>query len=226
MNRKMAGLIGAVLLGMTLLSACLSLSNGIPLETVRGSGNVVTEARDVSGFSTVILQGFGDVNIDVTGSESLSITADENFMSYLVTEVRGDTLYIHTEPEVAFTNITALDFDITAADLEAVELQGAGDIDVRNLDTDTWRVRLPGAGQITAAGRAAEQSIELLGAGSYEAENLESEVATVTSSGAGSAVVWATDELDVTINGIGTVQYIGNPVVTQEINGLGTVQQR
>lgn len=226
MKQKTMWVLVIGLLSMTLLSSCLSLNNITDLETVIGSGEVVTEARDVSGFSTVILQGAGDVNIDVTGSESLSITADANYLPYIETVVEGDTLYIRTIREVIFTDVTQLDFNITAANLDAVELQGAGDFNIQNLDTASWQVKLPGAGRITVAGQTGEQSVELLGAGSYEAEDLESQVATIVSSGAGSAVVRVSDELNVTINGLGSVEYIGSPTVNQEINGVGNVTQR
>jgi hypothetical protein len=199
------------------------------LKTVAGSGNVVTETRPVSGFSAVSLRGMGSVIIDQNGSESLQISADDNFLPYLKTEVRGDTLYIEASDDaegVVFTNVTDLTFRINAAALEAIELAGAGSIEVNDLDTETWRVTVPGAGSITVSGRTAEQTVEMEGAGSYNAENLESQEATIRSSGAGMAVVRVSDKLDVTIEGLGSVQYIGSPVVTQEINGLGSVSQR
>ncbi|MCL4262951.1 MAG: DUF2807 domain-containing protein [Anaerolineae bacterium] len=49
---------------------------------------------------------------------------------------------------------------------------------------------------------------------------------TIKSSGAGTAVVQVSDSLDVTIDGLGHVEYIGDPEVTQEINGVGSVRQR
>ncbi|MFN2105562.1 MAG: GIN domain-containing protein [Candidatus Promineifilaceae bacterium] len=217
-------------IALTLLTACTALiERAGDLKTVAGSGNVVTETRPVSGFSAVSLRGMGSVIIDQNGSESLQISADDNFLPYLKTEVRGDTLYIEASDDaegVVFTNVTDLTFRINAAALEAIELAGAGSIEVNDLDTETWRVTVPGAGSITVSGRTAEQTVEMEGAGSYNAENLESQEATIRSSGAGMAVVRVSDKLDVTIEGLGSVQYIGSPVVTQEINGLGSVSQR
>jgi len=42
--------------------------------------------------------------------------------------------------------------------------------------------------------------------------------------GRGAAVVWATQNLDVNISGVGSVSYYGDPTVTQVISGLGSVQ--
>lgn len=195
-------------------------------EIVSGSGNVVTETREVSGFTAVTLQGFGEVIIDQNGSETLTVTADDNFMEHIFTEVRGDTLFIRNTEGVVFTDVTELTFHIDAAALDSVELSGAGSMNISNLDTDRWQVTLPGAGSITVAGQATEQTVELSGAGSYQAAELVSQEATIKSSGAGSAVVQVSDSLDVTIDGLGHVEYIGDPEVTQEINGVGSVRQR
>ncbi|MFN2179476.1 MAG: GIN domain-containing protein, partial [Candidatus Promineifilaceae bacterium] len=169
-------------IALTLLTACTALiERAGDLKTVAGSGNVVTETRPVSGFSAVSLRGMGSVIIDQNGSESLQISADDNFLPYLKTEVRGDTLYIEASDDaegVVFTNVTDLTFRINAAALEAIELAGAGSIEVNDLDTETWRVTVPGAGSITVSGRTAEQTVEMEGAGSYNAENLESQEAT------------------------------------------------
>lgn len=205
------------------LAACANLGN---LDAVAGSGNVTTETREVSGFSKVTLQGMGTVTIDQTGTESMTITADDNFLPYLETVVEGNTLFIRTTEAIVFRDVTQLDFVISAAALDGVTLEGAGDITISNLATNRWEVRLPGAGQITVAGETEDQTVELSGAGSYQAENLVSRNAEIRSSGAGAAVVQVSDTLDVTIDGLGSVEYIGNPTVTQEINGVGTVRQR
>jgi hypothetical protein len=187
---------------------------------------VATETRAVSGFTAVTLQGFGEVIIDQNGSESLTITADDNFLPHLETAVRGNTLYISSTDNVVFTNITEMTFRISAAALNTVELSGAGSMAISNLNTESWRVTLPGAGSITVSGQTNSQTVELSGAGSYNAADLVSQQATINSSGAGMAVVQVSDSLDVTINGLGNVEYIGNPTVTEEINGVGSVRQR
>jgi hypothetical protein len=209
------------------LAACnVMLERAENSEIVSGSGNVVTETREVSGFTAVTLEGFGEVIIDQNGSESLTITTDENFMPYLETEVRGDTLFIRTQEDVIFTDIAKLTFLIEAASLDSVELSGAGSMTISNLDTDRWQATLPGAGSITVSGQATAQTVELSGAGSYDAAGLESQEAAIHNSGAGTAVVMVSDDLDVTIDGLGSVEYIGDPQVTQEINGVGSVRQR
>lgn len=210
------------LLGM--FTACIG-DNG-PIETVRGSGHVITEEREVSGFTAVSLQGIGQLKIDQTGTESLSITADENLLPYIETRVRDNELIISVQENAHFSTITELTYQVTVSAIDSVELSGAGEIEVSHLDTDEWWVNLAGTGSITASGQADKQTVEIAGAGAYTADELASREATVRHSGAGMAVVQVSEQLDVRIDGLGTVEYIGNPEVTQTVNGLGTVQQR
>jgi len=39
-------------------------------------------------------------------------------------------------------------------------------------------------------------------------------------------MVWAIDSLDVTLSGIGSISYYGNPQVSQNISGLGSVNSK
>jgi hypothetical protein len=212
---------------VSFVPACTFVSdaNNLP-DVVKGSGNVVTETREVSGFDTISLQGMGSVIVDQTGHETLSITADENFLPYLETVVEGTTLVIRAPENMVFTDLADLTIRIDASTLRAVELIGAGSFEINGLDTDFWQVTVPGAGSITVSGRAREQTVRLDGASSYAAENLDSDVAKILTNGAGSAVVRVNDELGVTINGLGKVEYIGNPSVREQINGLGFVSKR
>jgi len=61
------------------------------------------------------------------------------------------------------------------------------------------------------------------GAGSYSAPKLESRRASVDLRGAGHATVWAVEDLDVTIRGLGSVEYYGSPTVKKNVSGLGSV---
>lgn len=214
-----------VLTLMGLLTAC-TIVQGDGTNIVRGSGDVVTEEREVSDFTSVSLQGVGKLVIDQTGSESLTVTADDNFLPYIETEVRGRELIITIQENTTLSDITELTFYITVDSLDSLELTGAGDVELLHLENDTWDVNLSGAGNITVSGQVDTQTIVISGAGNYNGEDLISQEASVENSGAGMAVVQVSDSLDVNISGLGSVEYIGDPTVEQTITGLGTVHQR
>jgi hypothetical protein len=63
--------------------------------------------------------------------------------------------------------------------------------------------------------RATEQTVTIYGAATYEAGELKSQRVKATLHGVGSATVWAVEELDATIRGVGEVSYYGSPTVRQ-----------
>jgi hypothetical protein len=216
-----------LLFTMLLVSLAVACNGRIgSLKVVRGSGNVVTEERDVSGFTAVTLEGVGELSVDQTGSDSLTITADDNLLSYIKSRVSGDKLIISIESNTTFNNVSELTYQVTVASLDNLELDGFGQVTASNLSGETLSVVLNGAGDITVSGEVTRQTVEINGAGSYDAADLMSQEAVVNHSGAGKAVVQVSDQLDVTISGLGSVEYIGDPQVTEDVSGLGSVRQR
>jgi hypothetical protein len=219
---------------------------------IRGSGNVIVEDRDVSGFDKIAISGVGRIILTQGDQESLSIEIDDNLMEYVKTEVKGDTLEIDFTDDIVLSRggRNVLDpsagfiFRISVIDLEAVSVSGAANIQAEKLKTDTFEINFSGAGDISIddlnaervdvsvsgagdvelAGLVDNQSVSLSGVGRYQAFDLQSQDAVVIISGAGGANLWVTESLAVTISGAGDVEYYGDPVVDPEISGLGRIQ--
>lgn len=218
--RHLFMLIGV--LGLLLLTAACGPFGG---NTTVGSGNLKTESRAVSGFSAVTFAGFGEMTIRQTGTESLTITAEDNLLPLITTTVSGQTLRIGGQPAVSIRPTRNITYTLTVKDLSAITLSGAGSITWRDIQTNALRVTLSGAGKLTLSGSAPSQDVTLSGAGAYEGGDLASNSARVTVSGAGSAHVKVRDTLDATISGIGSIVYFGDPVVTQHVTGPGSVRK-
>ena len=211
------------------LSACGvnfgSGNSGLPAR-VRGSGKVVSDARNVSGFDGVTITGAGNILIDQNGTEALTVTTDDNLQQYITTEVRDGNLVIGFAPHVLFDNVKELTFKVNAKNLHSIQVNGAANIQGKNIATDKLSVKLNGAGAITLSGNATEQNVVLDGVGTYNGTELASQRAQVTNSGAGSAIVRVSDKLDAMLSGVGSIEYIGNPQVTKKVSGVGSVRQR
>lgn len=211
---------------VAILTACgVNLGSG-NLTPVSGSGNVVTETRNVSGFDGVTITGAGNVLIDQSGTESLTLTTDDNLLQYIKTEVRGGKLVIEFTRGVVFGKVQELTFKVGAKNLNSLQVDGAANVDGKNIATENLSVKLNGAGAITLSGKATAQDVALDGVGAYNGAELASQRAKVAQNGAGSAVVRVSDKLDAIISGLGSIEYIGNPQVTKNVSGVGTVQQR
>ncbi len=208
-----------------LLSAC-----GIPIEinirTIVGSGNVKTETRPVSGITGVTLSGAGELIIEQTGTESLTIEADDNILPIIETRQSGGRLTIGFKPNIGPSRVTRLRYTLTVRSLEDISLTGAGLINAKNIRADALSVMSSGAGKIVLTGMAENLNISLSGAGAFDGVAFEAKDVNVQVSGVGGATVNAQRTLNASVSGIGSVEYIGNPEVTQQVSGVGRVTQK
>jgi hypothetical protein len=186
-----------------------------------GSGQLATESRQVSGFTKVELAGIGELTINQTGSESLTISADNNLLPLLTSQVEGDTLILGKKANTRIQTTKPINYTLTMKDISGVAVSGSGTINVPKLTTAALRTEISGSGVITAAGTADDQNLEISGSGRYLADGLTSKTVTVEISGSGTASVVASDALDVKISGSGTLTYGGNPQVQQSVSGSG-----
>jgi hypothetical protein len=185
-----------------------------------------TETRTVSGFDAVNLGGTGRLTIEVTGTESLEITADDNLLPYLLSDVSGKVLTLGTKSRTNINPSKDPVYKLTVKDLSSITLGGSGAIMARDIHTDRLKVLLGGSGDISTAGTADDQDIVIGGSGSYHAADLKSKTATISIGGSGDADLNVTEKLNVTIAGSGSVTYAGEPTVTQHILGSGTVKKK
>jgi hypothetical protein len=68
--------------------------------------------------------------------------------------------------------------------------------------------------------------LSLSGVGSFNGEDLKVKQAKVRNKGVGSAVVNVSEQLDASISGLGSIEYIGSPQVTESVKGLGEIKKR
>ena len=234
--------IPAVLAATLISAGCIQ-----QLSTVRGSGSLVTETRDVSGFNAVSLGGQGVLTITVGEKESLTITADDNLLPYIETKVEHRGLSIGPAREARRTEFrpsAPIRYDLTVVDLTAVAVSGAAsvraealtaedfniavngaaDVEIGRLEAGTFSVAISGCGDVTVAGEADALAIAISGSGVYRGGDLMSRSATCAISGSGDVTVWAEDELDIGVSGSGAVAYYGEPSVRQDVSGSGSVR--
>jgi hypothetical protein len=218
MSRRILTLTATALFIVLAVSAC-----DITVFGERGSGNVITETRTVSGFDEIVLSGSGEVVVDINGTESLTIEAEDNIMPLVMTEVHDGRLELSTKSSISPT-VTVI-YTISAAELDGVSIGGSGAITVTGIDADSFDAEISGSGQIEAMGTTDTLDVEISGSGRYAGADLVASVATVSMSGSGHALVDVTDILDAEVSGSGTVEYIGDPNVSSSISGSGDISQ-
>jgi hypothetical protein len=213
----------------------------------KGSGNMVTETRQVSGFDSIQVDYPARVLISQGNTESLKIEAEDNVLPGLKTEVKGNELHIyykspdgkHVNPtKIVVITITAKELsslgfssagesiiDGLKSDDLSVSLDGAGNVKLNDISAGNLSINLSGAGSTTASGTADDLSVNISGFGGFNGKDLKCSTVSVNISGAGSATVSAEDTLDASISGAGSVSYYGSPDVSKQISGVGSVKQ-
>ena len=208
----------AVLTAALLCASCIGFG-------VEGSGNVITESREVSGFNEIVLGGSGRVVVEVTGTESLTIEAEDNIMPLLETTVRSGRLRLDTNRSISPT--VEIVYTITAATLDGLVISGSGVVEADAIDGTDFRVDISGSGDVDAEGTVSRLlSVSISGSGGFDGESLTAPEGRVEVSGSGNAVVNVTDDLEVSVSGSGDVEYLGAPRIDSDVSGSGAITQR
>lgn len=211
-----------VVLAVALLaSACQS----VPINTIRGEGNVITQQRSVSGFSAIEVNVSAELEIRQGSQESLTIQAEENLMPYINSEVRGGRLVISVPNNVSLSPTERIRLTVGVSDLTVIDVHGMNNVTASDLDLEALGINFDGSGSTTLSGTVGRQSIAIRGEATIHNADLLSSEVNVEISGAGTVEVNAADALNVTVAGLGNIRYIGSPMISQNISGTGSVTQ-
>jgi hypothetical protein len=212
-----------------------------------------TETREVTGFNSIELRAFGDMQITQGTTESLVTEGDEEILQKISSRVEDNKLILELGQnwfERIMTGLNsigrkAVKYHITVKELKAVKVIGSGDVYIPSLKTTNLHlvvtgngeIKLPaltaeglevdisGRGEIDVAGQVKTQDISIAGSGEYDAKALTSQSTKISISGHGDVEVAVSELLDVRIAGYGEVTYTGNPQVKQSIAGAGNIKQ-
>ena len=188
---------------------------------VTGRGKVKTETRRPGSFTKVKSQINGNVIIKPGYCET-SVSAQENLLPLLETEVVNGTLYISFGSHVIETDSTVI-VKISSPEVQELTFSGSGSV-VSNLGIPS--INLPGNGDITCIGETEHVSVRLSGTGVINLNEMTSRKAQVKITGNGNVSLHVTDNLDVTIQGFGVVYYSGTPQIQQNISGNGKIVEQ
>ena len=234
-------------LANVILAGALAISLGqIGAVTLSGfqASNVAGVTRRAEGVRDVVFSTGGTLVITQGSEESLIIDADSAVAQSITTRISGTRLVIESSESLRSSD--AITYFLTVKDLFSIELtgegrvesdgfstnrlrlitRGAGDVRLDHLTVDGLRVATYGVGSIDLSGTATQQDVEMYGAGIYRADRLSSSDTTVELRGSGRVSVQSSNTLDARIWGSGTIEYSGNPRVSQGVSGSGRVTHR
>jgi len=208
------------ILPLFLTASALSMA-GCSRPGVAGDGVIKAEDRSVAEYTRIEITGGYEVQW-TSGKPALNISADENLLPLIKTEVNGGTLVISARGMLSPTK--PLTLTLSSAALAGVVMNGGIKFKATQLAGADFSLTANGTADINVDGSITNLSVELNGASEFKAKNLQTHTAKLAMSGASNAEVNVSDALKVTINGTGAVTYSGNPKVDQEINGAGSIK--
>lgn len=208
-----------------------------------GSGVMGSATIPVSGFTGVKLSSVGTVQLVQGSAESLRIEAEDNLLEAFDAHVSSGMLVITTKPGMGFKSSLPITFYVSAREVQRISVSGVGKIEAAGLSAGRLAIEmsgpglvrlselsarhvaatLSGPGRIELSGSVESQNVLNSGPGEYDARSMHSAEAEVDLSGIGDATVRVSRELRVRVSGLGSVYYIGNPVVDGTVTGMGGV---
>ncbi len=167
-----------------------------------------TDVRKVDSFSSVLVDGSGDLDISVQEACSLSITTQEKALNKILTEVKDDTLQI----SIKGVNLaSAPKITVGMPKVESVDINGAWKANMSDIKSNTLKVSLDGASNLTCSGTCDDLTADLSGASELQASKLICKNIIFNIDGACKAKIFSKDSLKLDASGAARVELAGNP---------------
>jgi hypothetical protein len=211
--------------------------------------SVVTETRDVKGFTKVSFGVSGNLYINFGPEFKVVLEGDKSTLGDVITEVSGGRLVIKKENWRLNLN-EKVTVTITMPELTALGVSGSGKAEIRDaVKTTDLSLSVSGSGKlyttdltlsklgcsisgsgdiiIAGMGNAATADISISGSGNYTGEQVKIGSVVVSISGSGNCTCNATESIKGSISGSGNLTYLGNaPKVDTRVSGSGHVRSR
>lgn len=232
------------------LVCSLALGSTPALAWTTGSGQVVSENRQVPAFEAITSQSSVNLQVRQGDVASLKISGDDNLLPLLETTVdkgrHGDTLTIRWKRGESVYTRSKIQVDVVVPKLSAISVAGSGnvrlspfstpslqlsvagsgDMKFEQLKAEQLSIAISGSGDIGGSGTVQRVKASVAGSGDVRLADLKADEVEVRIAGSGDAQVQAMKTLDVTIAGSGDVTYTGDAQVKSKVSGSGSVKKR
>jgi Putative auto-transporter adhesin, head GIN domain len=211
--------VGGVMLAAILVALLVSRI----FSASTGASAAATQSRAVPYFNGLDLTGANNVIVHAGTRQSVIVHADKDMLDRVTTHVRSGILVVGNT-RGNFSSKTPMFVVVTAPNLDALRLDGAGNITVTGISNRSFTVSIPGSGNIGASGSTARLDVAISGTGTALLSTLISRDARASLSGEGTIMLTATHSLRATLSGSGTIAYGGNPpALTRAVTGSGEI---
>ncbi len=207
-------------------------------------GEIVTKEFQLQDFHSIGLALPAHVKIKEGTSNTVKITAPEDVIDLINTEVKNGKWKIKLTKKMNWKSYKDIDIAVEMDDIRALSVGGSGEIETedhfKNLndvkcsiagsgeitlhgDMNDLDASISGSGDFKLSGSGNDCDMSISGSGEFEAAEFEVKNVDISISGSGEAYLNVSETIDAAVSGSGDITYKGNAKVTSRISGSGSV---
>jgi hypothetical protein len=186
-----------------------------------GDGPVQSETRKADAFTRIAVSGGIGVTVRTGPSYALEVSAQENILPVIATDVEGDTLRIRSTE--SYSTSEGVEVAVATPALVGISMSGGSQGRMEGLDAERLDIELSGGASLTATGTATSVALNMTGGSRASLENLTATTITLDLSGGTTATVQASDRVSGSASGGSRVAVLGDPQLNVEVSGGGEV---
>ncbi len=213
-------------------------------DTIDGSGNIVTEVHDLSGFDAVKAGGASDVEITLGDYWHVELITDDNLHEYMELLIENGALRIKTREMVnlrptrkllvrvvtpALNEIVAsgastiiVESEIVQSDL-SVRASGSSDVHLQ-VNLDKLTVRCSGSSDVHISGYSRYAKVSASGSSDFRGKAFTCDEADVHLSGSSDMYAIIREEVNGSLSGSSDLHISGSPVIKVSTSGSSGIR--
>jgi hypothetical protein len=170
-----------------LLLAAGLLIAGCTFVTIQGSGNVITETREVRDFDTVSVCCGMQLRLTQGADEQLTLEGEDNILNEIETNVSGGTLTVRFRRSLTPFNFRfsrPVIVHLTMKTIHGVSLSGGASVDSERMESDRLDLAFSGGSHAALTEVVAKSvTVEASGGDNVEIESLTADTLNLRASG-------------------------------------------
>lgn len=231
-----------VLVALTVsLTSCIG--GGSFWNTVSGSGNIVSEAHDLTGFESISVGGSADLFVTVSDEWLVELTTDDNLHEYVEVFTDGKTLVIRNREMVNLRPSDRLTVRVSMPAINGLTASGASNATIESslkqdsfsvsasgssdvhlwVELDEFFVQSSGSSDVYAGGYSRFVSVSLSGSSDFRGNEFTCDVAEVSLSGSSNMWATITESVSGQLSGSSDLNLNGTPAVDVRTSGSSDV---
>ena len=208
------------------LAACSNVQV-MGYEKVDASETIVVETYELKPFEKIDVKGVANVEIIQSEEKNgvVELKAPDNYIDLFKFDSEDGRLVIDLAKKVNI-DVKKVQITVYTSDLTALKNSGVSHVIMESLDTDKLEVINSGVGDIQIGGVADDVKLVCSGVGSIRAKELKALNVKADVSGVGSVTCYASERIDGTVSGVGSLKYAGHPKVKNtHRSGVGGISE-